>query len=106
MLSSSDSDGTVTSIHSGLHYSPEGRKGIVQERVVHDHGLLGKICSDGNLLASMKEGNVVFNNALNTFYLRLYAVRYSVKDHSDNYYYYYILPPVAVTLMTFMDSKY
>ena len=28
-----------------------------------------------------KEGNVLFNNALNTFYLRLYGVRY-MKDHS------------------------
>ena len=30
-----------------------------------------------------KEGNVLFNNALNTFYLRLYGVRYMVKDHSE-----------------------
>ena len=31
-----------------------------------------------------KEGNVLFNNALNTFYLRLYGVRHMVKDHSDS----------------------
>ena len=31
-----------------------------------------------------KEGNVFFNNALNTFYLRLYGVRHMVKDHSDS----------------------
>ena len=31
-----------------------------------------------------KEGNVLFNDALNTFYLRLYGVRHMVKDHSDN----------------------
>ena len=30
------------------------------------------------------EGNVLFNNALNTFYLRLYGVRHMVKDHSDS----------------------
>ena len=30
-----------------------------------------------------KEGNVLFNNALNTYYLRLYGVRHMVKDHSD-----------------------
>ena len=30
-----------------------------------------------------KEGNVLFNDALNTFYLRLYGVRPMVKDHSD-----------------------
>ena len=28
--------------------------------------------------------NVLFNNALNTFYLRLYGVRHMVKDHSDS----------------------
>ena len=32
----------------------------------------------------MKEGNVLFNDALNTFYLRLYVVRHMVKDHSDS----------------------
>ena len=31
-----------------------------------------------------KEGNVLFNDALNTFYLRLYAVGHMVKDHSDS----------------------
>ena len=31
-----------------------------------------------------EEGNVLFNNTLNTFYLRLYGVRHMVKDHSDS----------------------
>ena len=31
-----------------------------------------------------KEGNVLFNDTLNTFYLRLYGVVYMVKDHSDS----------------------
>ena len=31
-----------------------------------------------------KEGNVLFNDALNTFYLRLYDVRHMVKDHTDS----------------------
>ena len=31
-----------------------------------------------------KEGNVLFNDALNTFYLRLYGVRHMVKYHSDS----------------------
>ena len=31
-----------------------------------------------------REGNVLFNDALNTFYLRLYGVRHMVKDHSDS----------------------
>ena len=29
------------------------------------------------------ERNVSFNDALNTFYLRLYGIRHMVKDHSD-----------------------
>ena len=31
----------------------------------------------------VRERNV-FNDALNTFYLRLYGVRHMVKDHSDS----------------------
>ena len=31
-----------------------------------------------------KEGNVLFNNTLNTFYLRLYVVGHMVKDYSDS----------------------
>ena len=31
-----------------------------------------------------RERNVLFNDALNTFYQRLYGVRHMVKDHSDS----------------------
>ena len=31
-----------------------------------------------------RERNVLFNDALNTFYLRLYGVRHMVKDHYDS----------------------
>ena len=31
-----------------------------------------------------RERNVLFNDALNTFYIRLYGVRHMVKNHSDN----------------------
>ena len=31
-----------------------------------------------------EEGNVLFNDAFNTFYLRLYGVRHMVKDHTDS----------------------
>ena len=31
-----------------------------------------------------KEGTTLFNDALNTFYLRLYDIRHMVKDHSDS----------------------
>ena len=30
------------------------------------------------------EGNVLFNDALNTFYLRLYGVEHMVMDHSGS----------------------
>ena len=36
------------------------------------------------LMEGRKEGNVLFNHALNTFDLRLYGVRHIVKDHSDS----------------------
>ena len=31
-----------------------------------------------------KEGNVLFNDALNTFYLQLYGIGHMVKDHSHS----------------------
>ena len=37
------------------------------------------VCKKGR-----KEGNVLFNDALNTFYLWLYGIRHMVKDHSDS----------------------
>ena len=36
------------------------------------------------VLTRERERNVLFNDALNTFYLRLYGVRHMVKDHSDS----------------------
>ena len=36
------------------------------------------------LVQQERERNVLFNDALNTFYLRLYGVRHMVKDHSDS----------------------
>ena len=51
-------------------------------RIVHTTALLnsfGALAGTGR-----KEGNVLFNDALNTFYLRLYGVRHMVKDHSDS----------------------
>ena len=35
-------------------------------------------------LIGRKEENVLFNDALNIFYLRLYGIRHMVKDHSDS----------------------
>ena len=47
-----------------------------------------------------KEGNVLFNDALNTFYLRLYGVGHMVKDHSDSER---ERKPVAATWATLSD---
>ena len=37
-----------------------------------------------SVLTGKQNGNVLFNDALNTFYLRLYGVEHMVKDHSDS----------------------
>ena len=39
---------------------------------------------DTQTLAGRKEGNILFNDPLNTFYLQLYGVRHMVKDHSGS----------------------
>ena len=43
----------------------------------------GKVPIAWNSL-TRKEGSVLFNDALNTFYLRLNGIRHMVKDHSDS----------------------
>ena len=40
--------------------------------------------SFGNEDKGRKEQNVLFNDALNTFYLRLYGIRHMIKDQSDS----------------------
>ena len=37
-----------------------------------------------HIISCERERNVLFNDALNTFYLRLYGVRHMVKDHFDS----------------------
>ena len=37
-----------------------------------------------NIYSFILEGNVIFNDVPNTFYLRIYGVRHMVKDHSDS----------------------
>ena len=36
------------------------------------------------IIVIRKEENILFNDALNIFYLRLYGVRHMFKDHSDS----------------------
>ena len=45
------------------------------------HRLLFPINSKGSYICTRKEGNILFNDALNTFYLWLYGIRHMVKDH-------------------------
>ena len=43
-------------------------------------------CNVGGMFSILRgrERNVLFNDALNTFYLRLYGVRHMVNDNSDS----------------------
>ena len=43
-----------------------------------------KVKNISNADTKIRERNVLFNDTLNTFYLRLYGVRHMVKDHSDS----------------------
>ena len=40
--------------------------------------------NNNTIFEEKMEGNILFNDALNTFYLRLYGVGHMVKDHSDS----------------------
>ena len=53
-------------------------------RVHRDRVLKKEEEKKGKQRLGRKEGNIVFNDALNTFYLRLYGVRHMVKDHSES----------------------
>ena len=66
-----------------------GRVQLVDLRVAHPHrheAAADEHCNTKSHVTARqrKEGNVLFNDALNTFYLRLYGVRHMVKNHSDS----------------------
>ena len=42
------------------------------------------VTKNNHIICIRKEGNVLFNDALDTFYLRLYGVGHMVEDHSDS----------------------
>ena len=52
------------------------------DRIAHTTAFVTPVVE--HWLERWKEGNILFNDALNTFYLRLYGVRHMVKDHSDS----------------------
>ena len=67
-------------IFSGPRHFDKDDKASFMGRCTHLHRLVvHNWYNEGR-----KEGNVLFNDALNTFYLRLYGVTHMVKDHSDN----------------------
>ena len=68
--------GALAGLRKYLNGSPWGIKLIT-------HCTMSE-CSYHGATSHKKEGNVLFNDALNTFYLRLYGVRHMVKDHSDS----------------------
>ena len=71
----------IISLKSFLHLD------ILVAQLVESENLQFLVNShDGNSIRPFirKEGNVLFHDALNTFYLRLYGVRHMVKDHFDS----------------------
>ena len=64
----------VITVVTDLTGRKEGRKEMFYLTMHSTHFIYGY----------MGERNVLFNDALNTFYLRLYGVRHMVKDHSDS----------------------
>ena len=63
----------------------EGRKEMFYLMTHSTHFIYGYMASDhSDSEKGRKEGNVLFNDAFNTFYLRLYGVGHMVKDHSDS----------------------
>ena len=64
--------------------SERGRKEIFYLTTHSIHFIYGYMVKDhSESERGRKEGNVLFNDTLNTFYLRLYGIRHMVKDHSE-----------------------
>ena len=72
--------------HLILHNSPQVLDWIDIWAVPGPFQQRNLVFSSGTLWLHLigRERNVLFNDALNTFYLRLYGVRHMVKDHSDS----------------------
>ena len=55
-----------------------------QQPIAHQVGVYTIWPHSRRSILTRKEGNVLFNGAFNTFYLRLYGVTHMIKDHSDS----------------------
>ena len=58
-------------------------RSILKAKHVSTHFIYGYMASDIWQKTTPKERNVLFNDSLNTFYLRLYGVGHMAKDHSE-----------------------
>ena len=68
-----------------------GRKEIFYLTMHSTHFIYGYMASDiYGKGPQRKEGNILFNDALNTFYLQLYGVRHMVKDHTGRKEIFYL----------------
>ena len=71
--------------HNEIHHSSVIQTAVIPFNLWH---IVGIIQLSANIIQAnvlnMQEGNVLFNDALNTFYLRLYSVGHMVNDHSDS----------------------
>ena len=84
---------TVTQSDSRIGCSPpnsmlSGRRSrCTQLLIQHFYKIfngIGDMCDRERERERERERNVLFNDALNTFYLQLYGFRHMVKDHSDS----------------------
>ena len=59
---------------------------IINIIIISKFNIEGDNCDVNMVLVTSlrKQGNVLFNDALNTFYLRLYGVKHMVNGHSDS----------------------
>ena len=79
---------TTLYFHNLIFYNDFGKCTMVS--IFHLCSVLGKLYTYNTAgyrwtnVTRERERNVLFNDALNTFYLRLYGVRHMVKDHSDS----------------------
>ena len=62
-----------------MHYNQ-----CIQCNTIHVHNAMYTMQYNPCIQCNTRERNVLFNDALNTFYLRLYGVRHMVKEHSDS----------------------
>ena len=83
----------VTKPNHDVHFFVDLKRFIYVEDVVIVSsadccGMLFKMFSEDIMvyciLLIVKEGNGVFNDALNTFHLRFYGVRHTIQDYSDS----------------------